>query len=82
MENEENRGLVNRNASEDQLESFWQVLVELSFYSLSLILLDMHSLLEHSWRSVEYMEFGVKRKSNKRKVQEDIGINSYNEFFL
>jgi len=41
MENEENRGLINKKASEDQLASFWQVFGGALFYSLlSLILLD------------------------------------------
>jgi hypothetical protein len=41
MENEENRGLIDKKASEDQLVTFVSSVLELSHYlSLSLSLLD------------------------------------------
>jgi len=44
MENEENIGLIDKKASKDQLGSFFSHLW-LSFYSLSLILLDTYIFL-------------------------------------
>ena len=40
MENEENRGHINKKASEDKLVPFVSSVLELSHYSLSLTLLD------------------------------------------
>lgn len=46
MENEENRGLIHKNTSENQLVTFFQInllsvsVEALSLFSLSLILLD------------------------------------------
>ena len=46
MENEENRGLIHKNAYEDELESFFQLnFGALSLFSLSLILLGTQSFL-------------------------------------
>jgi len=40
MKNEENRGLINKRAYEDQMEIFASSILELSHYSLSPILLN------------------------------------------
>ena len=40
MENEENRGLIDKKSSNDQLVPFFSLVLELSHYSLS---------LSHSW---------------------------------
>jgi len=40
MENEENGGLIDKKAFEDELESLVGAVLELSLYSLSLSLLD------------------------------------------
>jgi len=40
MENEENRGLIHKKAYEDHVMAFVSLALELSHYSLSLILLD------------------------------------------
>ena len=52
MENEENRGIINKKAFEDQLVPFLSLFLELSLYSLYHILLDtqifLGALLEES----------------------------------
>jgi len=58
------------------------LVLELSFFSLSHTLGHLRVFLEHSWRSVAYLGFGARRERKRRKVQEDIGIRSYNRFFL
>lgn len=50
MENEENRGLINKKASEDQLVNFFQFSFgALSLFSLSLSLSPTLRHLEFSW---------------------------------
>ena len=63
MENEENRGLIHKKASKDQLVIFCQFSFgNLSLLSLSLILLD-RVFLEH---------FGIgSRKAKKVRVSKD-----------
>ena len=58
MENEENRGLIDKKAFEDQLVTFCQFCGGALLYSLSHTLGHL-SFLEHSWRSVAYLEFGA-----------------------
>ena len=87
MENEEIRGLIDKNASEDQFTSFFSNLWSVKFWSSHYILSLSYSwtlrvFLEHSWRNVAYLGFGVRRKMKNRKVKEDIEINNYNDFFL
>lgn len=40
MENDENRGFIDKKASQDQLESLVNLALEVSHYSLSLSVLD------------------------------------------
>ena len=77
MENEENRGLINKKAYEDQ----WAGLGQFSFGAFSYSL-RLRIFLEHSWRVWHTWNFGARRKRKNRKVQEDIKINSYNMFDL
>ena len=65
MENEENRGLINKKASKDQLVPFVRVFWELSHYSLPLS-------LSHSWTLRVFLEnFGIgSRKSKKERGRE------------
>ena len=64
MENEENRGQIDKKAYEDQLAAFVSLLLELSLYSLS------HTLghLEFSW-STSMLDKEKKRMQRGRKYQ-------------
>jgi len=79
MENEENRGLIHKKASKDQLVTFCQF----SFGALSLFSLSLsHTLgdrvfLEHSWWVWHTWILGERRKRKSKKVQEGIKINNY-----
>jgi len=78
MENEENRGLINKKASEFQ----WARLVQfsiaaLSHFSLSHTLGDLEILLEHSWRVWHTWILGARRKRKSKKVQQGIRISDY-----
>ena len=53
MENEENRGIFYKNASKDHLVPFFNAFLELSHYSISLILLDTWSFLGEILESVD-----------------------------
>jgi len=63
MENEENRGLIKIlwGSAGKILTGFGGAL----FYTLSLILLDTYSFLDHSWRSVAYLEFLIKKEKEE-----------------
>ena len=65
MENVENRGLINKNASEDQ----WARLGQFSFGALSLFSLS----LSYSWTLRIFLEhFGIgARKENKARGRKD-----------
>ena len=72
MENEENRGLIHKKASEDQLVTFCQFSVgDLSHYSLSLS--HPFGYLEFSWSTLggcgilRFLEQEGKGKVGKRK---------------
>ena len=72
MENEENRGLTNKKASEDQLVTFCQFKFEaLSLYSLSLTL----GHLDFSWSTLA-LEQGRKSKQRERKKSKEQGRKS------
>lgn len=61
--NEENRGLINKKAYEDQF-SFGALILfshRLSYYWTL-------SFLEHSWRSVAYLVFGARRQRKSKKA--------------
>ena len=79
MVNEENRGLVHKKASQDQLVTFCQFSVgTLSLFSLSLSYSwRLRVFLEKSWRVWHTWIFGARRQRKSRKVQEGIGINNY-----
>ena len=66
MENEENRGLINKKAFEDQLERFFtklliNAILELSLFSLSYSWI-LRVFLEHSWAVWNTWIFGEKGK--------------------
>ena len=62
MENEENRGLNNKKASEDWYTNFFQVSFRTLSYSWTL-----RFFLEHSWRSVAYLEFWSKKEKEEQE---------------
>ena len=72
MENEENRGLIDKKASEDQLVTFCQF----TFGSLPLFSLSyswrLRVLLEHSWWVWHTWIIWARRKINSRKAEEGI----------
>ena len=69
MENEENRGLINKKASQDQCVSSWLILgqfsFELSHYSLSL--LEAQSFLGALLESVAYLDFWSKKAKEEQE---------------
>ena len=68
MENEGNRSLINKKASEDQFRDFCEFnFGDLSLFSPSLILLENYSFLQHSWRSVTYLEFWTKKAKEEKE---------------
>ena len=68
MENDENRGLINKKAYEDQLERFYSYLW-LSFYYiyLSLILLDTQSILGALLESVVFFDIWIKEEKEEKE---------------
>ena len=88
MENKENIGLINKKASKDQ----WVGLVSVSL--VSSILLELSSILslsysctlrfslEHSWRSVAYLEFWSNKEKEEKKSVRGHRISIYNGFCL
>ncbi len=68
MENEENRGLINKKASKDQCTDFCQF----SYGDLFLFSLLSHTLahLENSWSTLA-LENGMERKDKKEKERKD-----------
>ena len=80
MEIEENRGLIHKKAFEDQWVSWVSLVLELSLYSIAIILLD--TFLDHSWRVWHTWSFGARSQRRSMKSQEDIGTNNYNGFWL
>ena len=66
MENEENRGLINKKDYEDELVPFVSLVLELSLYSLSL----KHNLghLDFSWTTLA-LDKKRKRRHRGRKDQ-------------
>jgi len=81
MENKENRGLINKKASEDQWARFGHFSFgALSLFSLSLSLSYSWTLsffLEHPWRVWHTWILGERRQRKNMKVQEGININNY-----
>jgi len=69
MENEENRGLINKKTSEDQLASLvWTSFGGVFFYFLSLSYSwTLRVFLEHSWRSVVYLELWSKKAKEEQE---------------
>ena len=71
--NEENRGLIDKKASKDQLVPFSNSVLELSHYYLSLSLTLDH--LEFSWSTLD-LDQGRKSKKRERKESKDQGRKS------
>ena len=75
MENEENKGLINKNDFQDQLVPFVSSFLELSHYSLSLILLDTQIFLgeiQHCAKEEESKQRKDKeRKENKKLITKE-----------
>ena len=78
MDNEENRGLINKNDSEDKLLSFGKF----SFGALIILSGSLSHTLEHLeyyWSTLgECGILGARRQRKNMKSQEDIRINDYN----
>ena len=70
MENEENRGLVNKKASEDQLVPFVSSVLELSFYSLSHTLLDTQILLGALQQWNKKSKYGEGKQGSSKEEQD------------
>ena len=67
MENEENRGLIHKKASEDQLGSFCQLnFGVLSLFSLSLILLATYSFLRALLEGMAYLDSWSKKAKEEQ----------------
>jgi len=64
MENEENRGLINKNSFEDQWEKLTSSVLELSLSYSSIF----NVLLEHSWRVWHTWFFLRTSQRKSRKV--------------
>jgi len=79
MESEENRCLIHKKASKDQLKR----LSKFSFGALSLFSLSLsyswlfRVFLEHFWRVWHTWILGERRQRKSRKAQEGIGISNY-----
>jgi hypothetical protein len=85
MENEENRGLINKKASEDQFIAFVSFFGALFSLSLSLSLSYSWTLrvfLEHSWRSVAYLDLEQEGKGRAGKHKRTSGSTTTTGFFL
>ena len=69
MENEENRGAINKKAYEDQFVTFCEFnFGALIFYSLSLSYSwKLRVSLEHSWRVLHTWSFRAIRKKKSKK---------------
>jgi len=72
----------------------WRKIMEYQYTSFVSSIFGIHILfslsyswtlkvfLEHSWRSLAHLGFGVRRKRKSRKEQGDNGINGYSGFCL
>ena len=84
MENEENRGLIDKKASEDQLAIFFSWLVGVTFFQFSFGALSLFCL-SLSWTLRVFLEhFGIgsikAKKARGRKDQEGkAGSSTYNK---
>jgi len=67
MENEENRGLINKKDYEDQLTIF------LIVFGWSYLSHTLRVFLEHAWSTLEFTWIGQesKRKQRSRKEEQD-----------
>jgi len=74
MENEENRGLINKKAYEDQLVPFVNSILELSHYYLSLTL----EHLDFSWIILALDQERQRRQEEGRSKQGRVGSSNYN----
>ena len=70
MENEENRGLIDKKAYEDQLVPFFNSVLDLSHYSPSLSLFNTQIFLGSLWHWIEKCKEG-NRKEGERKKERD-----------
>ena len=71
MENEENRGLIDKNASGDQFTGLISSILDISHYSLSLSL-----SLTHSWTLrffLEHFGIGARKEKKERGGKEQAG---------
>lgn len=67
MENEENRGLIHKTTSEDYLVTFVSSVLQLSNYSLSLILLDTWIFLGEFLEGVACLDFWSKKAKEEQE---------------
>ena len=79
-ENEENRGLIDKKASEDHLEIFFHcTFCQFSFGALSLFSLTLTlGHLEFSWITLALDQERQRRKEEGRRNQGIAGSSSYN----
>jgi len=79
MENEENRGLINKNAYEDQLIPFVNLVLDLSLYLLSLShSWTLRAFLEHFSIGSRKVEEGQRRKAEAKVKQGRTISSGYN----
>ena len=73
-ENEENRGLNNKKAYEEQFMDFCQcfLLTVLWWSSLSILSLTLREFLEHAWTILVSLGFGGRRKGNQESTREQV----------
>jgi len=69
MENEENRGLINKNPFEDQWARVGQFSFgALSLFSLSLILLETYIFLGALLEGVPYLDSWINKVNEKQEI--------------